>query len=106
MPSQAAIDARRTFAEHFSRNLVRLGKAAGLSQEALGFEALLHRTEIGTLERGERVPGLDTAVKLAGALGVSVDQLVESIEWLVRGPRGGRFEAAGETSTRGLSERP
>jgi len=41
----------------------------------------LHRTEIGMLERGVRLPRVDTLIKLAGALEVSVDDLVEGIEW-------------------------
>lgn len=93
MASHGNAEARRAFARRFAENLHHARRAAGLSQEALGFEAMLHRTEVGTLERGERVPGLDTAVKLAAALGVSVDQLVEGIAWRVREPGGGKFDA-------------
>jgi transcriptional regulator with XRE-family HTH domain len=99
MPSHADLEVRRVFARCFAENLLRARRAAGLSQEALGFEAMLHRTEIGTLERGERVPGLDTAVKLAAALGVSVDQLVAGIAWRVREPAGGRFDAREPTDS-------
>ena len=46
--------------------------------------ASLHRTEIGLLERGERMPRIDTAIKLAGALGLPLASLVEGIDWTTR----------------------
>ncbi len=72
---------RRLIAARFAQNLVSARRAAGLSQEALGFATALHRTEIGTLERAERIPRLDTLVKLASVLDVPVGRLVEGIEW-------------------------
>lgn len=33
------------------------------------------------LERGERMPRVDTALRLAGSLGVSLDGLVAGLEW-------------------------
>lgn len=68
-------------AERFARNLLRARKAAGLSQEALAFRAALHRTEIGLLERGVRMPRIDTLAKLAGALGVEPVALLDGIAW-------------------------
>jgi excisionase family DNA binding protein len=68
-------------AEEFGKNLHRARKRAGISQEALAVLATLHRTEIGLLERGERLPRIDTAIKLAGALGLPLEKLVEGIEW-------------------------
>lgn len=68
-------------ARQFGVNLGRARRRTGLSQEALAVLASLHRTEIGLLERGERCPRIDTAVKLAAALEVSVDDLVEGIGW-------------------------
>lgn len=68
-------------AVRFGENLSRARKKAGLSQEETGIRASLHRTEIGLLERGERVPRIDTAIKLAGAVGVPLGELVEGIEW-------------------------
>ncbi len=56
-------------AVRFGENLSRARKRAGMSQEEAGIRASLHRTEIGLLERGERVPRIDTAIKLAGAVG-------------------------------------
>jgi len=52
--------------ELFGANLARCRAAADVTQEDLAFQADLHRTEIGLLERGGRIPRIDTLVKLAG----------------------------------------
>lgn len=68
-------------AQQFARNLRRARKEARISQEELGFRASLHRTQIGTLERGGHLPRLDTIVKLAGALSVPPERLMRGIRW-------------------------
>ena len=69
-------------ARHFGANLRRVRKQADLSQEEVGFRASLHRTEVGLLERGARVPRIDTLVKLVGALGVRIDcSLLGGMDW-------------------------
>ena len=69
-------------ARRFGANLRHVRKQADLSQEEVGFRASLHRTEVGLLERGERVPRIDTLMKLAGALGVRIDcALLDGIAW-------------------------
>jgi transcriptional regulator with XRE-family HTH domain len=68
-------------AGRFAENLVRHRKRSGLSQEAVGFRASLHRTEISLLERGTRIPRIDTVVKLAGALEISPCDLLNGIVW-------------------------
>lgn len=65
-------------AQRFAENLARSRKLSGLSQEELGVWASLHRTEIEKLERGLRVPRIDTLVKLAGALRVAPSDLLEA----------------------------
>ena len=65
----------------FGRNLARCRRAAGISQEELGFRASLHRTEVSFLERGERMPRVDTALRIAGSLGVPLDDLIAGLEW-------------------------
>lgn len=81
-------------AERFGANLAHARKAADLSQEELGFRASLHRTEIGMLERGIRLARIDTLVKLAGALGVTPDELLDGLSWQPGGRRIGSFEAS------------
>lgn len=80
-----------TVAERFGENLMVYRRRAGLSQEELGVRGSLHRTEIGELERGVRVPRVDTLVKLAGALSVPPGDLLKGIAWLPGRERSGRF---------------
>lgn len=76
-------DARRrpVGRRHFGRNVKRLRLRADLSPEELGFRANLHRTEIGMLERGIRLPKLDTIIKVAGALEIEAGELFEGLDW-------------------------
>lgn len=83
-------------AKQFGRNLIRSRKRAGISQEELGFLASLHRTEIGMLERGVRLPRIDTVLKLAGALAISPCDLLARMEWRPGEPRPGEFQASHE----------
>jgi transcriptional regulator with XRE-family HTH domain len=80
-------------AKGFGENLARCRKRAGISQEELGFRAELHRTEIGILEGGSRLPQLDTLLKLAGGLRVEPSQLLEGLSWSPGGVRPGSFES-------------
>lgn len=63
------------------QNLARCRESVGVSQEELSFRASIHRTEVSLLERGERMPRVDTALRLAGSLGVALDDLVVGLEW-------------------------
>lgn len=83
-------------AGRFGENLARCRKRSSLSQEELGFRASLNRTQIGILERGERLPRIDTLVKLAGALSVSPGELLDGIDWRPGTASPGGFELAGE----------
>lgn len=67
--------------ERFASNLRRHRRAAGLSQEELAFRGDIHRTQISLIESGRRSPRLDTLIKLAGALGVTANDLVDGITW-------------------------
>ena len=78
--------------EQFASNLVYLRNRAGLSQEELSFLASLHRTEIGMLERGVRLARVDTLVKLAGALRVTPEELLDGISWQPGELPSGHFE--------------
>jgi transcriptional regulator with XRE-family HTH domain len=74
-------DIRPVLAERFASNVRRLRASAEVSQEELAFRADVHRTQVSLIEAGERLPRLETLVKLAGALGVTTNDLVEGIAW-------------------------
>lgn len=78
-------------ARRFGENLVHRRKTAGLSQEQLGLRAGLHRTEIGLLERGARVPRIDTLLKLAEALETTPADLLHGITWIPGTASAGSF---------------
>lgn len=60
----------------FGQRIRTLRLEQGLSQEALADAAGIHRTYVGSVERGERNIALDNINALADALGVSPAQLV------------------------------
>lgn len=81
-------------ATRFGENLARCRKRAGLSQEELGLRSSLHRTEISLLERGTRIPRIDTLVKLAGALSIPPSELIDGIDWTPGTSTAGSFSVA------------
>ena len=64
--------------QQLGRNLQRLRKAKGWSQEELAFEAGLHRTYISGIERGARNPTVKSLETLSAALGVEPGDLITS----------------------------
>jgi transcriptional regulator with XRE-family HTH domain len=81
-------------AVNFGNNLRYCRKRAKVSQEDLGFAAGLHRTEIGLLERGARIPRIDTLVKLAGGLSIPPEELLDGIDWQPGSIERGGFQIA------------
>lgn len=79
-------------AERFGQNVARCRKLAGLSQDDASIRASLHRTEISQIERGLRVPRIDTLVKLMGALEADAEELLEGIAWQPGDRRIGQFK--------------
>lgn len=63
--------------KRFALNLRNAREQLGMSQEALADAAGLHRTYVGSVERGERNISIDNIERLASALGVSPSFLVE-----------------------------
>jgi transcriptional regulator with XRE-family HTH domain len=81
-------------ARRFGENLRRCRRRAGFSQEELGMRSSLHRTEIGLLERGARVPRIDTLIKISSALRIPPVELIEGIEWAPGNTVSGAFRIA------------
>ena len=59
------------------RNIRKLRKEKGWSQEAYADEVGIHRTYVSDIERGARNPTILIIEKLAGPLGVSASSLIE-----------------------------
>jgi transcriptional regulator with XRE-family HTH domain len=92
---------RKAVAMRFGENLRRFRMRRGLSQEDVAYDAGLHRTEIGLLERGERVPRIDTVAKLAAALSASPGSLMDGITEPAPARKGGRRGVARRRDKRG-----
>jgi transcriptional regulator with XRE-family HTH domain len=59
-----------------ARNIRAMRKERGISQEELADLAGLHRTYVGSIERGERNVSIDNIERLAGALEQDVMDLL------------------------------
>jgi transcriptional regulator with XRE-family HTH domain len=68
-------------AERFASKPPALCKQFWVSQEALAERTSLHRTEISKLEHAERLPRIDILVKLAGAMAIPAERLLDGIAW-------------------------
>lgn len=78
----------------FVRNGRRLRESAGLSQRDVAFRAGIHYTEIGLLERYERMPRIATLVRLFSALDSDPWELLEGLAWEIDGRRAEPTEIA------------
>lgn len=61
----------------FGNKVRKLRKEKKLSQEDLACKANLHRTYIGMIERAEKNITLTNVAKIANALGVSINNLLD-----------------------------
>jgi len=61
----------------FGTALRREREGKGLSQEELSFSCGLHRTYVGSVERGERNVSLANIEKLARAVGMKCSELLK-----------------------------
>jgi transcriptional regulator with XRE-family HTH domain len=86
-----------TFAEQIGRNLRRVRREAFMSQEDLSRRAGLDRSEICLLERGLRIPRIDTCIKILESAQADSRGLSEGIAWHepVRFDEGGWFTISG-----------
>jgi len=60
----------------FARNLRRLRLERGISQEFLAELSEVHRTYVGSVERGERNVSIDNMERFANALQVSLRDML------------------------------
>ena len=75
-------------AEQFGRNVRRWRLKKKLSGDEVARRADLNRTTVWHIENGQRLPGLDILVKLAGAFGIEPEELLRGIGF--RKARGNR----------------
>ncbi len=59
----------------FGRRVRELRQGRELSLEELAHQAGLNWSYVGSVERGERNPGLESIARLAGGLGISITEL-------------------------------
>ena len=81
----------------FGRTIRALRSAAGFSQESFADEIKVHRTYMGTVERGEGNPTLDMIARMAHGLGLSLTKLFEAVE---TGRPDTASEGSGQPSTK------
>lgn len=67
--------------DRLAANLLTAREQAGLPLEELAQRCELEPAEVAAIERGEELPAIDTAVRLAAALGVGIEQLMAGIAW-------------------------
>jgi transcriptional regulator with XRE-family HTH domain len=78
------IESRRLSYEARARiadNLFVLRRRADYSQEALGERAMVSIDRISKIERGDVVGPVDTYVRLAGSLSVTLGELLAGVRW-------------------------
>jgi transcriptional regulator with XRE-family HTH domain len=63
--------------ERVGLNLQRLRREKGLSQEELADLASIHQTYLSGVERGKRNPTITVLQRIAKALGVDIQDLVQ-----------------------------
>lgn len=68
---------KKTILIKFGERVRNIRKQKGLSQEQLSFEADLHRTYIGMIERAEKNITLTNIEKIAKALEVEISELLK-----------------------------
>lgn len=80
----------------FAENVISLRRLSDLSQLETAERSGLHRTEISLLERGLRVPRLDTIVQIAAGVEAEPCDLLAGMAWRPdRGRRPGAEVPAG-----------
>ncbi len=71
----------------FAKTLKKLRSEKGLSQEALGLHADLHRTFISQLERGLKSPTIDSLYEICEVLKISPSEFLSRVDLEIKGRR-------------------
>ena len=64
----------------FGRTVRRLRERTGCSQERFADSISVHRTYIGSIERGQSNPSLDVIRRIARGLSLPISRLFEEVE--------------------------
>lgn len=73
MPARNSVSLR----ERFASRVRELRQQQGLSQEEFADRCGLHRTYVGSVERGERNISIDNIARIAKSLGVMPGELLD-----------------------------
>jgi transcriptional regulator with XRE-family HTH domain len=98
------MDESENISGHLARNLATLRHTRGLTQEALAKTCSLPRSTIANLESGEGNPSLSVLLKVAGALGVPIDELLAGPRAKIR--RWADQDIPKQARGRGITVRP
>lgn len=71
---------QETLAKRFGELVRRLRAEKGYSQEELSFRVGLHQTYVSSVERGERNVTIQTADRIAKALGTTLASIFAELE--------------------------
>jgi transcriptional regulator with XRE-family HTH domain len=72
--------AEETLARRFGKLVRRLRQERGYSQEEFSFRVGLHQTYVSSIERGERNVTIQTADRIAKALGTTLAEVFSELE--------------------------
>lgn len=76
MREKRARDQYEFFPERFGENIRRYRQKQGITQKSLAYRAGLNRRSISALENGKHEPSASTILRLAGALDVTLEDLL------------------------------
>jgi len=98
------MDEPRHVAAHLARNLISLRNVRNLTQDGLAKSSGVPRSTIANLESGDGNPSLTVLTKVAGALGVPIDELLASPRAKVR--KWSQEDIAAQAAGPGVTMRP
>lgn len=70
---------RKSISKKVGKQLRKIRKQKGMSQEEVAHKAGLYRTYIGHIETGSRLPNVFTLWRISKALNVSLDKILSNV---------------------------